>query len=207
MASKENIATVNGKDLPISTKYTIEISNFIRGKNLLKSKAFLNDVILKKKAVPLRRYQGDVGHKRGIGSGRYPVNSAKIILKLLESLEVNAQNKGLDTASLFIKEIIPNKASNVWRYGRQRRRRRKLTHLFILTEEVVKKKRAKEKAAEDKKEAPKEVKEVPKDKKEAPKEVKEAPKEVKKEKINKEESKKPKKEEPKKVEKQQEVKK
>ena len=193
MASKENIATVNGKDLPISTKYTIEISNFIRGKNLLKSKAFLNDVILKKKAVPLRRYQGDVGHKRGIGSGRYPVNSAKIILKLLESLEVNAQNKGLDTASLFIKEIIPNKASNVWRYGRQRRRRRKLTHLFILTEEVVKKKRAKEKAAEDKKEAPKEVKE--------------APKEVKKEKINKEESKKPKKEEPKKVEKQQEVKK
>ena len=192
MASKENIATVHGTELSISKKHAIEICNAIRGKNLLKSKEFLKDVIAKKKAVPFRRYNMDVGHRKGkIGSGRYPVKASQVILNLLESLEVNAQNKGLDTGALYLKELVPNKASNVWRYGRQRRRKRKLTHLFMLAEEAVKKEKKAEKKEEkkaEKKEAPKvekktEQKETPKAEKkaEAPKEAKAEPKAVKKE--------------------------
>ncbi|MBL7100871.1 MAG: 50S ribosomal protein L22 [Nanoarchaeota archaeon] len=171
MVSKENIATIDGKDLPVSTKHAIEICNFIRGKTLLKSKAFLKKVIAKKEALPFKRYKGDVGHKPGkTGPGRYPLNACQTILRLLESLEINAQNKGLDTAALYLKEVIPNKASNVWRYGRWRRRRRKLTHIFMLTEEAVKKKREK----------PKEEKKVKETKEEGSKEKKEEPKKIEK---------------------------
>ncbi len=146
MTSKENVATVNGKDLPISTKHAIEICNFIRGKNLLLSKDFLGKVLEKKKAVPFRRFNRDMGHRPGsVGPGRYPQKASSIILKLLESLEVNAQNKGLDTASLYLKTVVPNKGSNVWHYGRQRRRRMKLTHIFMLAEEKAEKKEEKKK--------------------------------------------------------------
>ncbi len=149
---KENFAIVNGRDLSISTKHAIEICNFIRGKNLLKSKEVMEKVLTKKKAIPFKRYNRDMGHRPGhVGSGRYPLKACKAILSLLESLEVNAQNKGLDTASLYIKEIIPNKASNVWHYGRQRRRKMKLTHIFMKTEEKVEKEKTEKKKSEAKK--------------------------------------------------------
>jgi len=187
MKSKENIATVNGRDLPISKKHAIEICNYIRGKNLLKSKAFLQDVLAKKRAVPFRRYIMDVGHKPGkVGPGRYPQKASEVILKLLESLEINAQNKGLDTASLYLKEVIPNKASNVWHYGRQRRRRMKLTHIFMLAEEAVKKEKKTEKK-EVKKEEKKEEKkaEKPKTEKKETKPKKEVEKKEKKPEVKK----------------------
>lgn len=182
MATNENVATVNGKDLPISTKHSIEICNFIRGRNLLKSKEFLEKVLEKKKSVPFRRYNRDMGHKPGsVGPGRYPQKAANIILRLLESLEVNAQNKGLDTASLYLKTVVPNKGSNVWHYGRQRRRRMKLTHIFMLAEEKVEKKE--EKVAKKEKQVEKKAvkKEKPVEKKEKTVETKEEEKpEVKK---------------------------
>jgi len=179
MVIEENTATVNGRDLNISTKHSIEICNFIRGKNLLKSKAFLEMVIAKKKAVPFKRYKGDVGHKPGrTGPGRYPEKASKVILGLLESLEVNAQNKGLDTAALYLKEVVPNRAAGVWHYGRQRRRKMKLSHIFLLAEEAVKKEEKKAKKEEAKEPKKEEVKEVKKVKEEKPK--KEEVKEVKK---------------------------
>lgn len=144
MTTNENSATVNSKDLSISTKHAIEICNFIRGKNLLKSKEYLQKVLEMKKAIPFKRYNRDMGHKPGsLGPGRYPQKASNVILKLLESLEINAQNKGLDTAALYLKTVVPNKGSNVWHYGRQRRRRMKLTHIFMLAEEKVAKKEEK----------------------------------------------------------------
>jgi len=151
-AIKENSATVNGKDMPISTKHAIEICNFIRGKNLLKCKEYLERVLEKKKAIPFKRYNRDMGHRPGsVGPGRYPNKASRLILDLLESLEVNAQNKGLDTATLYLKTVVPNKGSNVWHYGRQRRRRMKLTHIFMLAEEKVEKKEEKKEKPEAKK--------------------------------------------------------
>lgn len=161
------MASVYGKDLPISTKQSIEICNFLRGRDLQKSKEILEKVIILKLAVPYRRFNRDTGHKkRRVGAGRYPVKACKEILRLLESLEVNAQNKGLDTAALFISSIVPNKGAKVMRYGRKRAVM-KLTHIKITAEERVKKK-------EEKKEAKPEVK------KEEKTEVKEEKQEVKK---------------------------
>jgi len=134
----ENQAKIVGKDLSISTKQSIEIANFIRGKNIEKAKNELQKVIEKKLAIPFRRYNRDMGHKKGnIAAGRYPQNAAKEFLNLLNGLEANAQNKGLST-NLIIKTIIPNKASRPWHYGRRRRIKMKRTHIEIIAEEVKK---------------------------------------------------------------------
>ncbi len=137
----ENKTTkVTGLDLPVSTKHVIEISNFIKHKNLQKAKVLLEQVLKFKIAVPYTRFNKNVGHRSGdIAAGRYPIKAAKEILNLLNSLEANAQNQGLDTSSLIISEIIPNKASRPWHYGRQRRRKMKRTHIKIVAKEVAKK--------------------------------------------------------------------
>lgn len=134
----ETQAKVHGKDLSISTKQSIEIANFIRGKNIEKAKNELKKVIEKKLAIPFKRYNRDMGHKKGnIAAGRYPQKAAKEFLNLLNSLESNAQNKGLST-NLVIKIIIPNKASRPWHYGRRRRIKMKRTHIEIIAEEIKK---------------------------------------------------------------------
>jgi large subunit ribosomal protein L22 len=132
---EEYIAKVIGRDLPISTKQSIEICNFIRGKNLQKSKELLQRVIEKEIAIPFKRFNKDMGHKRNIASGRYPKKSCNHIIKLLNSAESNAQDKGLNTATLFIKEIIVNRASKPLHYGRKGSREMKRTHIKIVVEE------------------------------------------------------------------------
>ena len=132
----ENQAKISGKDLSISTKQSIEIANFIRGKNIQKAKNELQKVIEKKLAIPFKRFNRDMGQKKGnIAAGRYPQNAAKEFLNLLNGLEANAQNKGLSTNNLIIKTIIPNKASRPWHYGRRRRIKMKRTHIEIIAEE------------------------------------------------------------------------
>ena len=153
----EHIASVYGKDIPISTKHAIEICNFIRGKSLQKSKKFLEQVMAQKTAVPFKIYKRNVGHKPGnMAAGRYPTKASRYILSLLSSLESNAENKGLDVNSLYLTTIIPNKASRPFHFGRKRRIKMKRTHIHIFAEEQkreVKKPEQKPVKQEKKKEA------------------------------------------------------
>ena len=180
MKTNEHSARVIGRDLAISTKQAIEISNSIRGKSLQKSKAFLQRVLKKTDAVPFRRFNRDMGHKPGpIAAGRYPENSTKAIIALLDSVESNAQNKGLDTENLVIASIIPNKASRPSRFGRKRRIRAKRTHVEIVVEEQEQKTVKRDVKRPVKQEEKKVAQPAPK--KEEPKEKKVEEKEVKKE--------------------------
>lgn len=133
--SEENIAKVNARSMPISTKQAIEISNFIRGKKVEEAIKLLEGVVKKDIAVPFRRFSGDVGHKRKIGAGRYPEKASKEIIRLLNSLNANAQFKGLNTSNLVIKKICANKASSMWHYGRKMRRKMKRTNIEIIAKE------------------------------------------------------------------------
>lgn len=148
--NKENIAVAKGLSMPISTKDCIEICNFLRGMTSAKAKIFLEDVIALKRAVPLKRFGHNLGHKPGIGSGRYPVKACKEVLKLIKSAEANASFKGLNTSATVITKIIANKGSRSYHYGRMRGIKTKSTHVFVTLEEIAKK--------EEKKEAKKEVK-------------------------------------------------
>ena len=135
----ENMARARGISLPISFKQSIEICNFIRGKKVKDAKNALAEVINKKKAMPFTRFEHNLGHKKKIGAGRYPIKSSKEILKLMESAEANAQFKGLNTADLEIAHICANKASKVWHFGRKRRRKAKRTTIEIIVQEERKK--------------------------------------------------------------------
>jgi len=147
------MAKVTGRSLPISTKQSIEICNFVRYKELTKAKDFLNKVVEKKAAVPFTRFNGDVGHKRKLGPARFPVKTSKEIIQLLESVEANAQFKGLDTSRLIINHICANKAGKQFHYGRKRRRQMKRTNIDVIVEE--------QKQNEDKKAVEKKTKETP----------------------------------------------
>ena len=70
---EKTMAKAMGVALHISTKKTVELCTFIRGKELSKAVRLLEGVIKEDIAIPFRKYaKGGTGHKPGIGPGRYP---------------------------------------------------------------------------------------------------------------------------------------
>ncbi len=155
MENKEHIATAKGDNLGISRKFAVEVTGFIRGKTLVDAKKKMENVIALKVAVPFKRYHMDLGHKRGpMGPGRFPAKVAKEVLRLLNSAEMNAQNKGLDMERLYVSRAVANKGSTQMKAGRLRGRHAKRTHIEIGLAEREKKKveKKEEKKTEQKKE-------------------------------------------------------
>ena len=132
------MARGKGLSLPISFKQSVEICSFIRNKSVNDAKKILNGVLTKKSIIPFKRFNSDMGHKSKIGPGRYPIKASGEIVKLLESIEANAQFKGLNTSDLMIINISVNKAQKTWHYGRKRRRKAKRTNIELVVEEKKK---------------------------------------------------------------------
>jgi len=129
------MARAYGRSLPISFKQSIEICNFVRNRNVNYVKGVLNKVINQKQAIPFRKFNMNIGHKKKIMSGRFPKKASIEILKLINSVEANAQFRGLNTANLVVRHINVNKASKVMHYGRKRSRWAKRTNMEIVVEE------------------------------------------------------------------------
>src|SRR3989344_7119132 len=127
MENKINMAIVNARSLSISTKISVEICNYIRHKNLKKVRIDLNKILEHKIALPVKRFNMDLGHKPGISSGSYPQNATKQFISLLDSLEKNAENKGLNTTNLFISLAKADMGERKWRSGRKGRVKAKNT--------------------------------------------------------------------------------
>ena len=139
--NKENMARAIGKSLPISFKQSIEICNFIRNENVNYAKTVLSRVMEHKQPIPFKRFNMDVGHKKGsIAAGRYPKKASIEILNLINHVEANAQFKGLNTAYLVITHINANKSSKVMHFGRKRSRESKRTNVEIVVQEKADKK-------------------------------------------------------------------
>jgi large subunit ribosomal protein L22 len=109
----ENIARGKANELPISPKHSIEIAGHIRHKQINDAIAYLTDVIALKKAIPFRRFNRNVAHKRGLpgtwDAGRYPVKASKAYVRLLESVKKNAEYLGLDAEKLEIIHVTANR--------------------------------------------------------------------------------------------------
>ena len=128
-------AKLNARNLEISTKVSVEICNLLRYKNIEKAKNALERVTKKKQPVPYKRYNKEIPHRKGkIMSGRYPIKASKVILKLLNSIIANAQQKGM-SSNLYISHISAHKASSQFHYSRHRGRVMKRTHLKIIVKE------------------------------------------------------------------------
>lgn len=152
--NKELMARAVGVMLPVSFKKSVEICNYLRNRNLQKAKKLLKDVTELKRAIPYRRYNMNVSHKHGIGPGRYPVNTCLEFLELLESVEANAQSKGLSTANLVISHIMTHKAGKNFHYGRNRGTKMKRSHIEVVVQEAkeeTKKESKKSSASQNKK--------------------------------------------------------
>jgi len=101
----EKTVKASGRELRVSPKSAREVCKTIKGMMLTRAKRYLKDVMTKKKPVPFKRFKKKGGHRRGLEkafTGRYPVKTAKHILKILEGAEANAEYKGLDTERLRI---------------------------------------------------------------------------------------------------------
>ncbi len=113
VADPDTTAKALGKEMPISPKYAREVVGMIRGMKVDVARAALEDVIAKKRAVPLRRYNKRVSHKAGVGPGRYPVKAAKYILGVLNSAASNAEFKGLDVSNMAISTISVSRGATI----------------------------------------------------------------------------------------------
>ena len=133
---KENMARAITKDLGISSKVSMEIANFLRGRTSVEAKTILERVLKKKQPIPFKRFTDGVGHRKGAGlaSGRFPQKASEAFLTLIKQCEANAQAKGL-SSDLRIVHLVVQRGTNMFRHGRQRRRMYKRTHLEIVLEE------------------------------------------------------------------------
>lgn len=132
----ENAAKAVGIDLPISSKQSIEVCNFLRNRKLTVAKKLLEEVMRMDRAVPFKRFTGGVGHRKGnMASGRYPVKTCSKILTIVKSAEANAQNKGLNSNNLVLTHISANTGTRIQRHKRKGARRAKMTHIEVILEE------------------------------------------------------------------------
>ncbi len=122
---KKDEAVVKGISLPISTKDSVAICRFIKGKTIEKAIADLEEVLKFKKAIPMK---GEIPHRKGKGimAGRYPVKPVTHFIILLKNLKANANMNGLDEP--IIVEAVPNRASRPYGSGGIKRKR---THVKI----------------------------------------------------------------------------
>jgi len=163
---KDNkIAFVKGKDLNISTKHSLAICRFIKGKNPTEAIFLLESIIKKRIALPMR---GEIPHRhnmpKGMPQGRYPIKASKCFIKLLKNLNANASVNGLSADSLKIVLAKADRGSRYYRptrigYGRKRK---KQTHVLIeaveaedKNKEIKKKEKGKNKQVKEKAETEK----------------------------------------------------
>ena len=113
--SGDNIAKAKANELNMSPKHSIEIATFIRHQRVNDAIAYLNEVVGLKKAIPFRRFNRNVAHKRGLpgnwDAGRYPVKASKAYIRVLESVKKNAEYIGLDADNLEIIHVSANRGS------------------------------------------------------------------------------------------------
>jgi len=123
---KKTEAVVNAKNLPVSTKDSAAICRFIKNKKIENAIAELEQVLMLKKAVPMR---GKIPHRKGRGmmSGRFPKKASQNFIKLLKSLSANATYNGLEEP--MIVEAVSNIGARP--YGKFGWVRKKRTHIKL----------------------------------------------------------------------------
>ena len=140
----EKTAKASGRELRVSPKHAREVCRTIKGMKVEQAKDYLNQVIMKKKPVPFRRFNKKVGHRHGLEkafAGRYPVNAARQVLNVLEGAEANAEYEGLDLERLKIIHASAYPGMKIKRFtprafGRSSPRFNTLSHVELVLEEM-----------------------------------------------------------------------
>lgn len=140
----DRTAIASGRDLRISPKAAREVCRYLRGMMLEKAKQRLREVGDFKRPIPYFRHKKKSPHRGGVegfDAGRYPVKTVSEILKLLETVEANAEFKGLYADRLKIMHIAAHRARFIRKYiprafGRSSPYFDRLTHVEVAVEEI-----------------------------------------------------------------------
>ncbi|RLG12351.1 hypothetical protein DRN73_02905 [Candidatus Pacearchaeota archaeon] len=129
---KKEFAIVNSYSIPISTKKAAAICKFIKGKTIDEAEELLNQVVQRKKAVPIK---GEIAHRKGkIMSGIFPKNASEQFIVILKALAGNSNVNGINEP--VIVEAVANLAQRPYsRFGRWRKKR---THIMLKAKEKIK---------------------------------------------------------------------
>ncbi len=127
---KKTNAIAHSYNAHLSTKTSAAVCRFIRGKHIDAAIKELEDVLAKKRALPMK---GEIAHQKGKGmmSGRFPKEASKHFIYLLKSLNVSATANGLENP--IISEAVANIGARP--YGRFGRFRRKRTHIKLVAQD------------------------------------------------------------------------
>ena len=128
---KKDEALARGVALPLSKKQCMALCRFIKHKNVDAALAALQEVIAFKRAVPMK---GEIPHRHGMMSGRYPVKAAKHFVNLVKGLKGNIMLAGL---ALDKARIVWASASWASRPQKRDGARFKRTHVVLKAREVA----------------------------------------------------------------------
>ncbi len=128
---KKEKAVARGLSLPISKKHAMYICSFIKNKRVEAAIEDLEDVLKFKRAVP---FKGEIPHRHGMMSGRYPINASKAFISVLKGLRGNIAVAGLAPDKARIAEATASWAS---RSQKRDGARFKRTHVIITAREIA----------------------------------------------------------------------
>jgi large subunit ribosomal protein L22 len=141
----DTLARGKANELPISPKHAMEIARFIRNKKTGEAVAYLEEVVAQKKAIPFRKFNRKVAHKRGLpgwDAGRYPKKASLAYIRLIHSVTKNAEYLGLDIENLRIVHVAANRGRGFEAFfpramGRATPKRRETVNIEIVVREVA----------------------------------------------------------------------
>ncbi|MEM1946755.1 MAG: 50S ribosomal protein L22 [Candidatus Caldarchaeum sp.] len=97
IGEKENEVRASLREVDVSPKWAREVCKAIKGLTIPQARNLLEAVVERKRMIKYSRYvKKRAHHAETRGPGGYPVKVSKYMLRLLDSLEANAEFKGLD---------------------------------------------------------------------------------------------------------------
>ncbi len=127
---KKEEAIASGSALHASKKHCMYISNFIKNKSIDKAIADLESVLLFKQAIP---FKGEIPHRKGMHSGRYPIKVSAMFITMLKGLRGNCIVNGLDLDKTRIYYASASWASRPAKRGGARFKR---TNVILKAKEI-----------------------------------------------------------------------
>ena len=128
------------REVDVSPKWSREVCKAIVGLTIPEAKQLLEEVVAMKRMIPYRRYKKKrAHHAQTKGPGGYPVKVAKHMLKLLDSLEANADFKGFDPDEVVIVHAAAHKGRRIRKFierafGRATPYDKQLVHIEVIGE-------------------------------------------------------------------------
>ncbi|MCS7129511.1 MAG: 50S ribosomal protein L22 [Candidatus Caldarchaeum sp.] len=110
VGEKDNEVRASLREVDISPKWAREVCEAVKGLSIPEAKNLLSDVLERRRMIRYGRYSKKrAHHAQTKGPGGYPVKASRFMLKLLNSLEANAEFKGLDPEKTVIVHAVSHK--------------------------------------------------------------------------------------------------